>query len=345
VRRPSQVARGRYRISHKMESSLPVTHTHLRNRIAPFALAGCAAFLLVPLPPQEESTTSIFAAGALTALIIASVALVPWGRVSKGFQIVPVLAYFLVIALLRHAEGGATSGYGTLVLLPIFWSALYGTRGQLAVVLVVMVATFALPIVLLGPPLYPASEWRRALVWAGVGPVIGFSVQRLVAEVEQLLMLLHKVARTDALTKVANRRAWDEQLPREMARARRSNEPLSVAVVDLDHFKSYNDDRGHQAGDELLREAAAEWGRRIRAGDFLARYGGEEFAILLPACPASEVHEVVERVRQAVPQGQTCSVGVATWDGSESGENLLRRADEALYEAKRTGRDRTVVAA
>ena len=116
-------------------------------------------------------------------------------------------------------------------------------------------------------------------------------------------------------------------------------------MIDLDHFKAFNDDRGHQAGDELLKSAAAAWAKAVREGDFLARYGGEEFAVLLPACPASEVRNFAERLRRAVPERQTCSVGVATWDEAEPGEELVRRADDALYEAKRRGRDRAVVAA
>jgi diguanylate cyclase (GGDEF)-like protein len=328
-----------------MERSSPLAHPDLKRRGAPFVAAGCLAFLLVPLPPQKENTVALLGAASLTAMIIAASILVPWDRLPGWAQASPPLAYFLVIGILRHSEGGAVSGYGTLVLLPILWLALYGSRGQLALALVTMFVMLAAPIVVFGEPLYPASEWRRALVWAGVGPVIGFSVQRLVREIEQLLAKLHEVARTDALTRVANRRAWDEQLPRELARAKRSSEPLSIAIIDLDHFKAFNDDRGHQAGDELLKAAAAAWAGLVREGDFLARYGGEEFAVILPACPASEIREVTERLRGAVPENQTCSVGVATWNGSEPGEELVGRADDALYEAKRTGRDRAVIAA
>jgi diguanylate cyclase (GGDEF)-like protein len=328
-----------------METPLPVAGSHLIRRIAPFLTAACVAFVLIPLPPQEENVAALVSAALLTAAIAVSALVVPWDKLSGHAQAIPPITYFFVIALLRHAEGGAVSGYGTLVLLPIFWLALYGSRGELGVALLVMFVMFAAPIVLVGEPRYPPSEWRRAFVWASVGPVIGFSVQRLVEEIGQLLTKVHEVARTDALTEVANRRAWEEQLPREMARSRRSTEPLSVAIIDLDHFKAFNDARGHQAGDELLKAAATAWVRQIRGGDFLARYGGEEFAILLPACPAAEVHDVVERLRRAVPDGQTCSVGVATWDGSESSEEFLHRADTALYEAKKSGRNRAVIAA
>jgi hypothetical protein len=128
---------------------------------------------------------ALVGAASLTALIIVASIFVPWERLPAGAQVLPPLAYFLVIGFLRHAEGGATSGYGTLVLLPILWLALYGSRGQLAVALVIMFVMLAAPIVAFGEPLYPPSEWRRAFVWAGVGPVIGSSVQRLVREIER----------------------------------------------------------------------------------------------------------------------------------------------------------------
>ncbi len=298
----------------------------------------------MPLPPHEEGPGPLIAAGLLTLIIVMSSLLIPWRRLPSSAVALPPLAYFVVIALLRDAEGGAVSGYGLLVLLPVFWLALYGTRTQLSVALVMMVVMFALPIILFGEPRYPSSEWRRALMWAGLGPLIGFTVQQLVNEREQLVERLKQVARTDALTGIANRRAWDEELPRELARAQRSGDPLAVAILDLDHFKSFNDSLGHQAGDQLLKEAAAAWRDLIRAPDFIARYGGEEFAVLLPRCPAGATRAIVERLRSSTPSDQTTSAGAACWDGSESPDELVGRADSALYEAKRAGRDRSVVA-
>jgi diguanylate cyclase (GGDEF)-like protein len=152
------------------------------------------------------------------------------------------------------------------------------------------------------------------------------------------------MAKTDPLTKLANRRAWEDELDRELSRAERRASPTTVALLDIDRFKRFNDAHGHLAGDDLLRGAAASWRAQLRSTDFIARYGGEEFAVLLSECLPEEAHETVERLREAVPMGQTCSVGVATWDGLESGTMLTGRADAALYEAKRTGRDRVVTA-
>lgn len=100
-----------------------------------------------------------------------------------------------------------------------------------------------------------------------------------------LLTELETIARTDELTGLPNRRAWREQLPDQLTQSTRSGAPLSVAMLDLDHFKRFNDTRGHQTGDRLLKEVAVAWNDELRPSDILARYGGEEFALALPACP------------------------------------------------------------
>ena len=167
----------------------------------------------------------------------------------------------------------------------------------------------------------------------------------LLDERSALVAKYERLALTDELTGLPNRRAWQESLERELARARRNSEPLCVAMLDLDHFKRYNDTFGHQAGDRLLREIAQSWRAQLRASDILARYGGEEFSLVFPPWPLEIAEMVLERVRAATPQGQTCSAGLAVYNGTESAENLVGRADAALYEAKADGRDRIVIAA
>jgi diguanylate cyclase (GGDEF)-like protein/PAS domain S-box-containing protein len=159
-----------------------------------------------------------------------------------------------------------------------------------------------------------------------------------------LLARLEAVARTDDLTGLANRRAWDEHLPRELSRAARDGRPLCVAMLDLDRFKQYNDERGHQAGDRLLKQVSGAWREMLRPSDMLARYGGEEFGLVLPNCPIEKGVEVVERLREYMVAGQTCSAGIAAWDGEEPPEALVSRADTALYQAKAAGRDRAIAA-
>jgi diguanylate cyclase (GGDEF)-like protein len=167
--------------------------------------------------------------------------------------------------------------------------------------------------------------------------------KRLDEEREGLIERINHLARSDDLTSLANRRRWHEELDRELARARRSGRPLCVAMVDLDGFKDYNDAHGHPAGDALLVATARAWEDAVRATDTLARYGGDEFSVILPDCPIDEATTVVERLRVTTPQPISCSVGIAASDGAQSAEALVRRADTALYEAKRNGRDTTMI--
>ena len=155
---------------------------------------------------------------------------------------------------------------------------------------------------------------------------------------------VRELAVTDELTGLPNRRAWNTELPRTIERVRRTGDPLSVAIVDVDHFKRFNDTYGHPAGDRLLKEAAAAWQEQLRTVDHLARYGGEEFAVLLPAATTAEACAIIDRVRLATPLGQSFSAGVATWDGSETSDELTARADAALYVAKNAGRNRVASA-
>ena len=158
-----------------------------------------------------------------------------------------------------------------------------------------------------------------------------------------LMTKLSQLAREDSLTRVANRRTLDERLPQEMARAARHKYALSVVMIDLDHFKRFNDRRGHAAGDALLRDAAQAWLRQLRPSDLLARYGGEEFTLVLPACGEEQAERMVERLQPLMPERQTFSAGIATWNGMDGPQELLAAADRALLQAKRGGRNRIVI--
>ncbi|SFO38763.1 diguanylate cyclase (GGDEF) domain-containing protein [Geodermatophilus obscurus] len=162
----------------------------------------------------------------------------------------------------------------------------------------------------------------------------------LVRQVQTQARALAEAARTDALTGAANRRAWDETLAATTSRGG----AVFVVMLDLDHFKAYNDRHGHLGGDALLRSAAAAWRAELRATDLLARYGGEEFGVLLTGCDLRDAVATADRLRAAMPDGVTCSTGVAAWHPRETPAQLLGRADAALYAAKAAGRDRTVVA-
>ena len=164
-------------------------------------------------------------------------------------------------------------------------------------------------------------------------------LKRVESERENLLTEVAVLARSDALTGLPNRRGLDEQLPREMARARRTESDLCLAIVDIDHFKAYNDANGHLAGDAVLRECAVAWDAALRGEDTIVRFGGEEFLVVLPDCPLAQAAETIERLREATPAGLTCSAGLACWDYAETTDDLVDRADSALYRAKAAGRD------
>ena len=159
---------------------------------------------------------------------------------------------------------------------------------------------------------------------------------------------LEHQAMTDALTGLPNRRHGYRELERMIAAAGRHRRRLSVAVLDLDHFKRINDRFGHSAGDHVLRETARRLLAAVRCSDLVARWGGEEFLVLLPDGPAPIVSHAAERFRGAIrgapytcggePLAATASVGWTTWTG-DSADALLDRADRALYDAKAAGRD------
>jgi diguanylate cyclase (GGDEF)-like protein len=157
-----------------------------------------------------------------------------------------------------------------------------------------------------------------------------------------------RLARTDVLTGLANRRTLDEALQREIARAGREKRPLSMILSDLDHFKGINDQYGHLTGDQVLASAASVLENNSRPYDMAARYGGEEFVLLLPATSTDEAIAIAERIRSEVekiaisgcPREITASFGVATWVVGETADQFFARADFALYGAKHKGRNR-----
>ncbi len=186
--------------------------------------------------------------------------------------------------------------------------------------------------------------WRHAV--AEVEPR-ALEILRLLAskaalaiERTNLMRRLEEQALTDDLTGLPNRRAFEREIEQEVARARRGGGDLTVAIIDLDWFKVFNDTHGHAAGDRLLRAAAVAWSGQIRASDTLARIGGEEFVVVLPDCDEQAALHILDRLRLTVPEGETCSIGFADWDGHEGPDEILRRADTALYSAKNAGRNR-----
>jgi diguanylate cyclase (GGDEF)-like protein len=415
------------------------------------------------------------------------------------------LVFLAAVALLRKSAGGINSGAAVVSLIPVFYTALYGEdRYQLYIVLTGMVVFYMAPIVIIGPPDYPHTQYRAAILTVAVSAIIGLATRRLVADVrhqagealhrEHMLAQVNDVVRglfsssqarldvceaartigaatmailyepvrgsnamrssaiagldaapieismlersavteafvsgearlitedveahvgskplweaagrpesvlyeplmrgseavgvlvvgwpaeinttgtratvvallaheaaavidradtlsqltdmasTDPLTGLPNRRAWDARVKRALS----SGQRFTIAMLDFDHFKEFNDTYGHPAGDLLLKETAAMWREQLRAGDLLARLGGEEFGLLLIDCPTARAVEVIERLRKLIYRNRTCSAGFAERRPGESAEAVLARADAALYDAKSSGRDRVCMSA
>jgi two-component system, cell cycle response regulator len=206
----------------------------------------------------------------------------------------------------------------------------------------------ALGVVIVEHPMKAASRIERRIV----GMLERFAAHAALAlRNAWLLEEIQHLAATDGLTGIANRATFQTTLAQELSRARRSGEPVGLALLDLDHFKRLNDTHGHQAGDEVLRRVAAVLDDCSRGFDTPARYGGEEFAIVLPHTTPEEGVEVAERLRRAIVTADidpsvTVSIGVACFPNhAGDADELVRVADEALYASKGTGRNRVTSAA
>ena len=235
------------------------------------------------------------------------------------------------------------------------------TRAVIAITVLSVAASLAVTAVVnlgLGQASQMASDLLVAtIVPLLVAPLVSSAALGLLAEVEAARRALREVAIRDGLTHLHNRRFFAARLVAEIERARREASPLTLVLIDVDHFKRINDAWGHAIGDEVLCRVAETLMACVRPYDLSARYGGEEFVALLPGTTLAEAAVVAERIRLAIeslsipvpaaaasPQ-VTASLGVASLGPlPDNGEGLQQRADQALYEAKAAGRNRSVCA-
>ena len=250
----------------------------------------------------------------------------PWIHSVSG-----VLAVLLLTILLwLGRDYGSAGAYATLYVLISLFSFFFftwpvGVRYECAIVLAIVGSHFG----------WGVLSTRSMVVLIGTNVVV--------AVVTGWLVSAAGAAEVDGITGVLNRRGFDRLLTEAVERAERVGTPLSVAILDLDHFKRVNERSGYRRGDTVLRATAALWRPMLPPGLDLARIGADEFAVLLPGHAAKSAADVIESLRSVLPDGQTCSGGLADWQPSDTESSLLNRVDTALYQAKQTGRDRTFV--
>jgi diguanylate cyclase (GGDEF)-like protein len=472
----------------------------LERPVVPFVGIAVLAFAATGLQTSGTRWPLVATAAAGVVVLAAIAALLPWSSLPPTTLLALPISIDVVIALLRHAQGGSTSGYSPLAILPVVWVGLTQRRRAVAAITCSTALLLGLPIALVGAPLYPSTGWRSVVLWTVVSAVIGIGVNRGVAyqrtqadltrdrakglrqlvetqaviassdvgvdrlmtvateraltltgadaalihllegdevvitaaagsavqfsglrsKVEdslagecfrtrevivcadseedsranrascrqigarslilvplleggevwgvllvwsstphdflgyesRLLELLANIvagalvraeliekltgqAVTDELTGLANRRAWYHQLDRAVARGRRTGQPLSVLILDLDGFKLINDAQGHSAGDVLLKAVGDRWAAELRSTDLLGRIGGDEFGVILELTDGTAALEVVRRLDEAILGWHRASTGLAVWDGTEDATALVARADSAMYEHKR----------
>jgi diguanylate cyclase (GGDEF)-like protein len=319
----------------------PLSREALFRQVGALVGAVLLGFLSMAVREVDADRTGLLVqASTVTAATVVATLVLPWHRLPNLVHTLVPFVFLGVAFLARQGTGGIDSAYAQLALLPIFWVAVYGSVIELGIMMLAAGGVLAIP--LFGPDATDQA-WVSMLGMLFGGCAIAFLVHRFFNQIRHQNTRLQVFAGTDPLTGAANRRAWDEELSLALVRGARDGLPLSMAIIDLDDFKGFNDRNGHQAGDRLLKESAAAWRSILRASDVLARIGGDEFGVLLPGCALDMAASIADRLRAAVPASAGCSVGVAVWDGRETAAELVARADGALYDAKEQGRDRVVV--
>ena len=322
----------------------PATHQARRHALpfVAFAAVGIAVVFAAPDVGVDRTRWQFVAAVAGSAIAVPF--MVVWlGELRPVVAVVPPLCGLALLVLLAAATGGATSSAMVLILLPLAWFGYAGSDRQIALGLTVFGLLLAALMAWSTPPGHRLYDWDHGAETALAGLAVVTGLRRLARDRDAFERRLRAAAITDPLTGLPNRAAWSELGRVALAQAARRGDHVLVASLDLDGFKELNDSRGHQAGDDALREVAVRWREAVRAGDILCRVGGDEFLLLLVASGFDDIPAVVERVRAHTPAPLSCSAGIARWDGRQSLVELVRAADGALYAAKATGRDRTVV--
>lgn len=288
----------------------------------------------IKLTTSERQTIFIAGCAILTLIVL----LIPWERLGRKVQGGLALGSIVLLWPMQYHVLPWTHPHAIIVLLPVIYVAVRHSGRVLSMALILAVIGFWLP-VLDGHRTF-MDIVDHGIVFVSLVCIAGSTVWLLMERTRNQTRVIDAMAHSDALTGLANRRGWEQQLPRMLAHAARDNRPFSVALIDLNLFKQFNDRLGHQAGDCLLRESARNWMGTVREQDLLSRWGGDEFALALPNCSRDMAARTLTRMAMETPLAQTFCYGIAQWDGEETLETLTSRADDDLYVAKRQSKER-----
>lgn len=350
----------------------PADKGRLRTRAIAFATAGLLAALAVGLLLKVVGLTRVSWRDWFTAVVVTLVVQgLVWLVAQRGWDahltwdphylLVPMLA--VTVVLNTYIFLIPDSRHRILMLWFVTLLFMAGRAGFREVMILAGVMAAGYLIAVSGPrsgSSFP-EELALAAVFLLINAYAGLVFERLRyehREMRTLRLRFAELARTDALTGIANRRGFEEALRAELARVERYGGRCCVAMIDVDHFKNYNDRMGHPEGDALLRQLADVIKSGLRTGDLAARYGGEEFGVVMINTRLADGAEVVERLRRSIeetcfphrevqPEGKlTVSAGVAEFPGDgDNDEAVVVAADSALYRAKAAGRNRVLLAA
>jgi|SoiMethySBSTD1v2_1073268.scaffolds.fasta_scaffold10316_8 diguanylate cyclase (GGDEF)-like protein len=316
-------------------------------------LAGAGAFICLLgsfVPGEAQFDDDVLLVAAAASALLGAGLLIAFDNIPEvAFQ--PLVGVGTVIATAAAYGWGTESAYGPL---PYVWVTVFAfyffTRGAALVHLALIAAAYAVALVLEDPVENPLDGWVATVATLLVA---GLFVSMVRDHIAALIRRLSDAAHSDHLTGLLNRRGFQSVFDTELERARRADQALSLIVGDLDLFKRVNDAHGHAAGDDVLTRVAAAIAGAKRGFDSAARVGGEEFAVLAPDCDEHGAFMLAERIRSAVHEALvardpgtslTISFGISTFPlHGQSADALLRTADQALYAAKRLGRNRSVI--